>query len=85
MNQRIQELAEQAKKSVPHGLGVDKWIETYNEKFAELIIRECMDIATEQAEKTKRHIKSPGDRHESRVHGALDVLSAITKHFGVEE
>ena len=44
---RIQELAEQAKKQVPTGiLGVDKWIETYNQKFAELIVRECADIAT---------------------------------------
>jgi hypothetical protein len=38
---KIQELAEKAKKSVPHGLGVDKWIETYNEIFANLIIEEC--------------------------------------------
>ena len=45
MNQRIQELAEKAKLSVPHGImGVDKWIEVYNEKFAELIVRECADF-----------------------------------------
>jgi uncharacterized protein YgbK (DUF1537 family) len=41
MNKKIQNLAETAKKSIPHGLGTDKWIETYNEKFAELIVREC--------------------------------------------
>lgn len=39
---RIQELAEQAKKSVPQGiLTPDKWIEEYNRIFAELIISEC--------------------------------------------
>jgi hypothetical protein len=42
MNARIQTLADRAKKSVPHGLGVDKWIETYNEIFAKLLIEECM-------------------------------------------
>ena len=47
MNERIKELVEQAKKSVPHGLTPDKWIEVYNEKFAELIVRECVGIADE--------------------------------------
>jgi predicted flavoprotein YhiN len=41
MNKQIQELADKAKKSVPHGLTPDKWIEVYNEKLAELIVREC--------------------------------------------
>ncbi len=45
MNQKIQQLADQAKKSVPQGLGVDKWIEAYNEKLAELIVRECAEVA----------------------------------------
>ncbi len=87
MNERIRELYEQARlqaKSIDADLDPQGWMDLYHKKFAELIVRECMDIATEQAEKTKRHIKSPGDRHESRVHGALDVLSAIMKHFGVE-
>lgn len=49
---KIQELAEQAKKSVPHGLAVDKWIETYNQIFAELIINKCANIVWDEAEKT---------------------------------
>ena len=44
MKNQIQKLADQAKKSVPHGLTPDKWIEVYNEKFAELIVRECAVI-----------------------------------------
>ncbi len=89
MNERIRELAKKSGFSLDStGIYTAKLehlpITENMEKFAELIVRECMDIATEQAEKTKRHIKSPGDRHESRVHGALDVLSAIMKHFGVE-
>ena len=46
MNTRIQELAEQAKSQVPKGiLAPDLWIEEYNRIFAELIVRECADIA----------------------------------------
>jgi len=46
MNSEIQQLAEQAKKSVPAGiLQVDKWIETYNEKLGELVVRKCAEIA----------------------------------------
>ena len=44
MKQRIQELADQAKKSVPHGLAPDKWIEVYNENFAKLVVLECADF-----------------------------------------
>ena len=53
MNNKIQELAEQAKKRVPHGLAVDKWIETYNQIFAELIINKCANIVWDEAEKTE--------------------------------
>jgi hypothetical protein len=36
MNPRIQQLAEQARASIPTGeLGVEQWIEVYNEKLAE--------------------------------------------------
>jgi len=42
MNKRIQALADQAKKNVPHGLSPDKWIEVYNEKLAELVVRESV-------------------------------------------
>ena len=48
----IQKLADQAKKSVPHGLSPDKWIEVYNQKFAELIVVKCANIVWDEAEKT---------------------------------
>jgi hypothetical protein len=44
MNERIQELAEQAKRNEPFDCGAltkDQWLE----KFAELIVRECAAIA----------------------------------------
>lgn len=49
MNERIAQIAEQAKKSVPHGLAVDKWIEVYNEKFAKLIVEATLDQVKERA------------------------------------
>lgn len=44
MNKRIQELAEQARASVPHGLVVSEWIDTYNHVFAQLIVGECASV-----------------------------------------
>ena len=47
MTTNIQHLADQAKKSIPHGIhSPDKWIEEYNKKFAELIVRECMSVVS---------------------------------------
>ena len=46
MNTRIQELADQAKSQVPQGiLSPELWIEQYNQRFAELIVRECVCIS----------------------------------------
>lgn len=46
MNERIRELAEQAKRNEPFDCGAltkDQWLE----KFAELIVKECADIANQ--------------------------------------
>jgi hypothetical protein len=46
MNRRIQELADQAKSQVPQGiLSPELWIEQYNQRFAELIVQECVSIS----------------------------------------
>jgi len=71
MNARVQALAEQAKQSVPQGiLSVDQWIEAYNQKFAELIVRECGVALSPML----RDMVSRGQ--------AYDL---IKQHFGVEE
>ena len=61
MNERIKQLAEQAKASVPAGLLVDEWIERYNEIFAELIVQECVSCVGSQADKAdlKKHFGLP--------------------------
>jgi len=57
MNERIKQLAEQAKASVPAGLLVDEWIERYNQIFAELVVKECISCVGSQADKAylKKH------------------------------
>lgn len=46
MRNKIQQLAQQARLSIPPGtLGVDEWIEVYNQRFGELIVRECAQLA----------------------------------------
>ena len=45
MNERIQQLAEQARASVPPGLVVEEWIQVYNIKLGQLIVQECASIA----------------------------------------
>ena len=67
---RIQELAEQAKNSIPKdSLGVSEWIAAYNQKFAELIVRECA-----------KQVDNYWDEFEN---GYAD--KKILEHFGVEK
>lgn len=75
MNERIRLLAEQARLYAEEqypGSFVKydpKWFEFYNEKFAELIVRECAHVGFNAAYPYK----------------GVEVLIAIKKHFGVDE
>jgi len=82
MNERIKELAKQV--GITTNLDTDyyerdmnKWVDYYSEKFAELIVRECADICMEMATKCAG---LEGD-------GALakDCAYWIKKDFGVKE
>jgi hypothetical protein len=50
MNERIRELAEQARQYAdsmyPSGLDIGKWGPAYQEKFAELIVAECLEACS---------------------------------------
>ena len=73
MNQRIQELAEQA--GFNHmGISLVIGIEEYHQKFAELIVRECVEQA------------SIGNGHGNNQWDRALTFSAknIKEHFGVE-
>ena len=77
MNERINQLAEQAVSAVQNRPNGTCDMAKYNQKFAELIVRECADICMEMAAKCAG---LPGD-------GALakDCADWIKKDFGVEE
>ena len=82
MNERLKQLAEQAGITTNIDTNyfekdMNKWVDYFSEKFAELIVRECADICMEMAAKCAG---LPGD-------GALakDCADWIKKDFGVEE
>ena len=87
MNERIQELAGLAEKladentkAFTDGTGEWKrsWNEVYDEKFAELIVQECMWKIMQRREEA-----IDNDWHVDEAMSA--ALSDISEHFGVEE
>ena len=75
MNERIRELADEAAKysaimALPTGESGDK---LFVEKFAQLIVRECADLA------------ESFHRHQYDMTGNLELHEFIREHFGVEE
>ena len=80
MNERIRELAEQARDYVADaielGFPQDQIDDIRDEKFAELIVRECANHCDLLLD---HKISSEWSR------GTHDCSRAIKKHFGVEE
>ena len=78
MNERIRQLAEQAEKYADDNFkGEIFWTEAYESKFAELIVRDCMDVVDGY---TKGRTF---DTHYDAVE-QIEALFGI-KHFGVKE
>ena len=77
MNERIRQLAEQAREYVADaielGFPQDQVDDIRDEKFAELIVRECANIAT-----------NPYLNDEESYYGN-EFAKAIKKRFGVSE
>jgi RNase H-fold protein (predicted Holliday junction resolvase) len=81
MNERIKELERQAEKfvmGIPASLDINEYTSVFNEKFAELIVEECMwKIMTRKEEAIDNNW---------RVDEAMSAaISDISEHFGVEE
>jgi len=70
MNNRIKQLAEQAGSTHKQNLGVYQFYSDELEKFAELIVQECVDIC------------ESGSNTQTTCGGAAIL---IKQHFGVEE
>jgi hypothetical protein len=91
MNERIKELMAQADKFAAEnktqtisGLG-NNYFELLHEKFAELIVRECINIVNEQKECLHEEEKYWHDRDYGYEMAVNDASKGIKQFFGVEE
>ena len=87
MNERLHELMMEATKDMPHCY---YWPGEYVEKFAELIVRECIEMsnleaAHYQAQADEAKSKQAFDYEFNSAATCLGVGLRIKKHFGVEE
>jgi hypothetical protein len=58
MNELVSTLSEKAKKKVPHGISVERWIFMYNEELAKLIIEECCSkVGDNEAIEIRKHFE----------------------------
>lgn len=80
MNERIKELAKQA--GITTNIDTDyfekdmnKWVDYFSEKFAELIVEECIVIMN-------REIDEEESKEKNRT--ISDMMDLLEKHFGVE-
>jgi len=96
MNERIQELAQQAFINAGYDTKDElfdilfKQGAEFHEKFAELIVRECMDIA-KQVENDKFDVAGSAEPeyrkgiNDGRRNAAWGIKNRMKLHFGVEE
>jgi len=86
MNQRILELALQAGSTHKQNLGVYQFYADELEKFAQLIVRECMNQVREQYLPVLEDELMMKDTHwKGYVQCGVDSYVAIKEHFGVEQ
>lgn len=71
MNERIRELAEQAGSTHKQNLGVYQFYTDELEKFAELIVRECLFIID--------------DERKPEMVSRIELWKQIVEHFGVKQ
>lgn len=95
MNERIRELSEQAQLHARQGMAKtvielkrydadvasERYAKDFEQKFAELIVRECLDIASEVRGEpaTDTHFVIGYDR------ACEKMIDGIKEHFGVEQ
>lgn len=84
MNERIRELAEQAGMG-PWGVGNDDNVSEIVEKFAELLIKECISIVEEQKECLCEEQQYWSDHDYGYEMAVNDASMGIKQFFGVEE
>ena len=85
MNERIKELERQATETVKCGLNGTSTTESFNrKKFAELIVRECIDKI--ETHRIPVGNSAAGEMACEWTYAALkEIRDDIKEHFGVEE
>ena len=78
MNERIKELAQQAEGTKKHIPAVWQFYDRELEKFAELVVRECVNIV---AKRKDQAIDDSWNVDEAMSMAEMDLL----EHFGVDE
>lgn len=84
MNERLENLFEQAFEYARTESDV-RSNRAVVEKFAELIVGQCIRIGQETSKEIFKMSKTEGDIFEHKSHGAEEVVDNIKEHFGVEE
>jgi hypothetical protein len=94
MNERIKQLAKQAGLEFDDDEALEFGKQIYYvttedmEKFAELIIQECMDVALDKKKWVEDQVVfDPRDQawNKARVQQSQHIIDKIKEHFGVEE
>jgi hypothetical protein len=90
MNERIKELRKQAAREVSNAnqwTNDDEWNELFMERFAELIVKECMRLVEDEYKPVLEDKEMMKDTHwDGYVQCGVDSYVAIREHFfGVEE
>jgi homoserine kinase len=80
MNNRIRELIRQAESTANEGIGFDgqEYLDMLMERFAELIVQECLEIAKNREDE----FESAGLLEQSNAVG--NVAYRISRQFGVK-
>lgn len=86
MNDRINQLIKQSYVTIQTPSGEDN---TYfsQEKFAELIVRECVDKMLNSDDEHFMKLEGwdlGGPNHNAWTRGVLDSVAVVREHFGVE-
>jgi hypothetical protein len=86
MNTRIQQLAEQARGSIPQGrLSVEEWIAAYNQELGRLIVEDALAVC----DQVNKGFEDWSEQHAidsmQRQIGVNHYRLALKQHFGVDK
>jgi hypothetical protein len=91
MNERIKELMKEANKDITLGKPFWPALEEFSEKFAELIVRECVDICNQailQNQDTLSKLNEDELAEKMAIHGAIlqaqKLGNGINEQFGLD-